>query len=250
MSASAICGSVARSAAARAAVASSRACGEGGVFAELAHRRPEVRALQLDCRVVLQQLVLPGDEGRDDRVELLLRRLVALEIVHQLAAARDAPEDTLRARQVGVPRVEVGDRRRAGPAGRCATWACGSDGVPRPRAEASDDDGRSSIRFETSADERISCSPIRAMSSTLAGELRAARLFGRQSRRRTRLPSPRVRRASRAATRPSRPPGRAAPRARRRGRERRSRSMPAREASRLVQVELGHRHLLRRALRT
>ena len=47
-----------------------------------------------------------------------------------------------------------------------ATCACGSEAGPRPRLAASDDDGRSSIRLETSEAARISFSPIRTMSST------------------------------------------------------------------------------------
>ena len=62
----------------------------------------------LDGRVVLAQLVLTGVEGLDDRVELLLRRLVALEVRRQLVAERDHPEDLASTLEVGFGGVELG----------------------------------------------------------------------------------------------------------------------------------------------
>ena len=82
--------------------------GDVGVLGETLHRLPQVQLLLLERGVVLAQLVLAVVERLDDRVEMRLRRLVAVEVVAELVAERDQAQQLVGAG--GLLRVEVLDR--------------------------------------------------------------------------------------------------------------------------------------------
>ena len=81
--------------------------GDVDVLVEPAHRVPEVLLLEVERRVVLAELVLTVAQRVQDAVEVGLRRLVLAEVVGDLVAEGDHPEELLGAG--GLLRVEVLD---------------------------------------------------------------------------------------------------------------------------------------------
>ena len=69
--------------------------GEVDVLPEPLHRLPEVGLLLFERGVVLAELVLPLVQRVEDRVEVRLRALVPVEVVPQLVAEGDHPEELL-----------------------------------------------------------------------------------------------------------------------------------------------------------
>ena len=100
--------------------------GDVDVLVEPRHRVPELLLLQVERGVVLAELVLAVAQRVQDAVEVALGALVLAEVVGDLVAERDHPEQLLGAG--GLLRVEVLDRpaqleqRRAdlGPLGQAA----------------------------------------------------------------------------------------------------------------------------------
>ena len=146
------------------------ALGDVDVLVEPPEGLPQAGLLQVEGGVVAPQLVLAVVEGLDDGVEVGLGALVALEVVADLVAEGDDPEQLAGAG--GALGVEVLDGAAQLDERRARPW---SPARCRPRCIALT--GVWSRRLDVSAAPRMSSSPMDRTSSALAvkaGELGAA----------------------------------------------------------------------------
>ena len=135
--------------------------GEIDVLAEPLHRLPEMHLLLLQRRVVLAEFVLALVQRVQDRVEVGLRALVAVEVVAELVAEGNEAEQLLDPGR--LLRVEILDRPPQ------VEQACSTPSNPRrSRPCPSPSPGSRSIRLLTSEAARMSSSPIVRMLSAFA----------------------------------------------------------------------------------